>query len=223
MSGTSAHLDLMPRTSTANMPVGGRSKRTFDIAVALAAAVLLLPLMLLIALLIKLFDGGTIIFRHRRIGYRGGEFDCLKFRTMHANGDTVLERYFANSPAAHQEWLEKRKLTHDPRVTKIGAILRKTSLDELPQILNVLKGEMSIVGPRPVVHDEIALYGTYSHYYLQSRPGLTGAWQIGGRSNTSYSHRVALDVAYVEQWSMRTDFWIVVRTIPVVLTVRDSC
>jgi exopolysaccharide production protein ExoY len=213
---------LEKQSHVRHAPLGGRTKRGFDITLALAAIIILLPIIVLTALLIKLTDGGSIVYRHKRIGFGGREFDCLKFRTMAPNGDEILQRHFERFPEARQEWLETRKLTHDPRVTAIGAVLRKLSLDELPQLINILQGEMSVVGPRPVVRDELAMYGAHSALYLQTRPGLTGAWQISGRSDTTYSQRVALDAQYVATWSLMTDFWIIICTVPAVALAKGS-
>ena len=210
-------------SSTAGAPpVGGVSKRSFDILVALAALVLLSPIFLLIMALVKYSDGGSIFYGHRRIGYSGSTFRCLKFRTMAENGDAVLHRYLEQNPAAYDEWRATRKLQHDPRVTVVGTVLRKLSLDELPQLINILKGEMSLVGPRPVVEDELELYEASAVYYLQTRPGLTGLWQVSGRNDVSYETRVAFDTHYVRNWSLVTDLVIVARTIPAVCLSRGS-
>ncbi len=209
-------------TSPASFPVGGLSKRWFDILFALAALIALSPLFVLVAIAVKTADKGPIFYRHRRVGNNGASFDCLKFRTMRLDGDEVLESYFRSCAEARREWIETRKLKNDPRVTTIGVYLRKTSLDELPQILNILSGEMSVVGPRPVVGDEIALYGLDAHHYLATRPGLTGAWQVSGRNDVSYEERVRLDRSYVENWSLVTDVVIILRTIPAVFMSRGS-
>jgi exopolysaccharide production protein ExoY len=205
-----------------HVPTGGQTKRALDLTVALSALVLLLPLIVLIALLVRFSDNGPVLYRHKRIGFRGREFNCLKFRTMVLNGDEVLQKHLELHPHARQEWIDTRKLTDDPRITSVGAILRKLSLDELPQILNILQGDMSVVGPRPIVQDELSMYGIYSSYYLQSRPGLTGMWQISGRSDTSYSQRVTLDTQYVSTWSMMNDIWIIICTVPAVILAKGS-
>jgi exopolysaccharide production protein ExoY len=166
---------------------------------------------------------GPVFYRHKRIGFRGSEFGCLKFRTMIPYSEEAFQAYLQQNCEARREWSETRKLKHDPRVTPIGAFLRKTSLDELPQLINVIRGEMSLVGPRPVTRQELDHYGRYSAYYLQARPGLTGAWQISGRSNTSYEERVALDTQYVRDWSFGADLKIVVLTVPCVIAARGSC
>ncbi|MDP9587942.1 UNVERIFIED_ORG: exopolysaccharide production protein ExoY [Shinella zoogloeoides] len=189
---------------------------------ALAALILLSPIFLLIMALVKYTDGGSIFYGHRRIGYNGTTFRCLKFRTMAENGDALLQQYFEENPEALEEWRATRKLQDDPRVTVLGTVLRKLSLDELPQLINILKGEMSIVGPRPVVEDELELYEASAVYYLRSRPGLTGLWQVSGRNDVSYAARIAFDTHYVRNWSLTRDLVIVVRTIPAVCLSRGS-
>ena len=217
------------KSAAANTPwlgkarvVGGGIKRGFDITAALTAILLLLPLFCLIALTIKLWDRGPVFYRHRRIGLRGTSFDCLKFRSMVVNGDEVLLRHLAANRAAAREWEETHKLKVDPRVTPLGASMRKTSIDELPQLLNILKGEMSFVGPRPIVTAEVPKYGEAIDHYLCARPGLTGPWQISGRNDVDYSTRVALDRDYVEDWSFWRDVSIIAKTARVVVTARGS-
>ena len=207
------------RTGT-EQAIGGRGKRWFDATAAAATFAFLLPLFGLIALAIKLSDGGPVFYRHRRIGRNGQLFDCLKFRTMVCDADTVLHRHLLAHREAAREWEEKQKLTVDPRVTVLGANLRKTSLDELPQLINILKGEMSIVGPRPIVPAEAPKYADTMSSYLQARPGLTGLWQVSGRNDVDYSRRVQLDRQYVENWSFGHDLTIIIRTIRVVVTAR---
>lgn len=202
--------------------IGGTWKRCFDICGALAGLIALSPLLLMLAAMVKLSDGGSVFYRHGRIGRNGKVFDCLKFRTMVPNGDEVLSAYLAEDAEAREEWLATRKLKHDPRVTRLGTVLRRLSLDELPQILNILQGDMSIVGPRPVVKKELELYGKAASYYLNSRPGLTGLWQISGRNDVSYDQRVAYDMHYVENWSIAFDVKIILRTLPAVCMARGS-
>lgn len=203
-------------------PIGGLVKRGFDIMGASVALILLSPLLLLLSLLVKFSDGGPVFYGHRRIGRGGRVFHCLKFRTMVENGDEVLAAHLAAHPECREEWRATRKLRRDPRVTRVGRVLRKLSLDELPQIINILQGDMSIVGPRPVVKDELDIYGSCAIFYLKSRPGLTGLWQVSGRNDTSYANRVALDRHYVENWSFSTDLVIIMKTIPAVCTSRGS-
>jgi lipopolysaccharide/colanic/teichoic acid biosynthesis glycosyltransferase len=204
-------------------PIGGAMKRVVDVFIAAGALVTLFPLFGLVACLVKVYDGGPILYRHTRLGHGRRTFPCLKFRTMVMNADMVLADHLRRSHAAAREWATTRKLKSDPRITPVGATLRKLSIDELPQLFNVLRGEMSIVGPRPIVSDEIQMYGEDIDYYFKARPGLTGAWQVSGRSNIeSYARRVTLDRGYVENWSLWTDLQIVVKTIPVVLAARDA-
>jgi exopolysaccharide production protein ExoY len=176
----------------------------------------------MLAALVKLSDGGSVIYGHRRVGRNGDVFRCWKFRTMVENGDEVLAAYLAANPSEREEWNATRKLQNDPRVTRVGAVLRKLSLDELPQIVNILRGEMSFVGPRPVVKDELELYGNAAPFYLRSRPGLTGLWQVSGRNDVSYGTRVAFDRYYVENWSFTSDIKILVLTVPAVFSSRGS-
>ncbi len=203
-------------------PIGGSTKRALDILVAGIALVLALPMMILVALFIKFTTGGSAIYLHRRIGFRGQAFNCYKFRTMVPNADVVLRQYLAVDPMAAAEWAARRKLSHDPRITFLGRILRASSIDELPQLVNVLRGDMSCVGPRPIVADELELYGDVAPYYLQARPGLTGLWQISGRDHVSYARRVQLDLAYLTNWSLGKDALILLRTIFVLLKTDDA-
>lgn len=184
--------------------------------------ILLSPLLIMLAALVKASDGGSIVYGHRRIGRDGTVFRCLKFRTMVVNGDQALADHLARNPHLRAEWEATRKLQDDPRVTRVGAVLRKLSLDELPQLFNILRGDMSIVGPRPVVKDELELYGSAADYYLQTRPGLTGLWQVSGRNDVSYNARVAFDRHYVENWSFAFDLKIIAKTVPAVLSSRGS-
>jgi exopolysaccharide production protein ExoY len=200
--------------------VGGGTKRWFDVMGAVAAIILLLPLFCLIALAIKLWDRGPVFYRHRRIGLNGADFDCLKFRTMVVNSDDVLTRHLATNGEAAREWEETRKLKRDPRITPLGSSMRKTSIDELPQLVNILKGEMSFVGPRPIVTAEVPKYGACIDHYLRARPGLTGPWQVSGRNDVDYATRVALDRHYIEEWSFWRDLAIIAKTAQVVVTAR---
>jgi Undecaprenyl-phosphate galactose phosphotransferase WbaP len=198
-------------------------KRTLDILGVVVLGVLALPLIAIIALGVKLDSRGPVIFGHRRIGQRGREFRAWKFRSMVTNADDVLRDHLQNNPQAMAEWNSKRKLRDDPRVTAIGRFLRKTSLDELPQLWNVLIGEMSLVGPRPIVHAERHHYREQIALYEGVLPGLSGLWQVSGRSNTSYEERVRLDSYYVRNWSIWLDLCILVRTIPALLFGRGAC
>jgi len=198
-------------------PVGGRAKRILDVAIAGTTLVLLSPLLLMTALLIYATMGRPILFPQRRIGFEGRPFACFKFRTMVNDAEAALRSYLAGNPEAAREWSVRQKLEHDPRVTMLGRLLRRSSIDELPQLFNVLSGQMSCVGPRPVLSEELDRYGKYRKDYVKARPGLTGAWQVNGRNRLSYRRRVALDSHYVRKWSMWRDLWILVRTIPAVL------
>ena len=204
-------------------PIGGIAKRTLDTTFALICIILFSPLFLLAALSIKLSSPGPVLFGHTRIGHNGARFRCWKFRTMVTDGDAVLERHLASHHSARAEWQETRKLRNDPRVTRLGQVLRDYSVDELPQLLNVFFGQMSLVGPRPVVQDELERYGHAVEAYLAARPGITGLWQTSGRSDTTFEHRVALDRRYVLEWTFTLDCLIILRTIPVVLGAKGAC
>jgi exopolysaccharide production protein ExoY len=205
-------------TPVSEFRLGDWRKRGLDISAASVGLVVLLPAFIFIAVLIRLSSSGQIIYGHERIGRGGRPFKCLKFRTMVPNGDEVLRAHLASSESARLEWEANRKLKSDPRVTPIGAILRATSADELPQLINVLRGEMSLVGPRPIVHDELRYYGPFSSHYLATKPGITGLWQVSGRSNVTYDQRVKFDVEYCESWSFLKDIVIIVRTVPALIS-----
>lgn len=220
---------------TSNMPAGipsrpipfvvcpqGSTSRCIDVLIASLALLFLLPLFTIIALAIKRWDPGPVFFRHRRIGKDGHSFMCWKFRTMVIDAEGRLEALLSADPHVAREWAETQKLANDPRVTSLGRFLRKSSLDELPQLFNVLRGEMSIVGPRPIVEAEAERYGHHFALYCLVRPGLTGLWQISGRSDVRYFERVLLDVRYVSSKSVMRDLRIIVLTVPSVLTARGS-
>jgi exopolysaccharide production protein ExoY len=208
---------------TARVPVGGLPKRIFDIVVAFVALLLLAPLMLVVALMVRVVLGKDVIFRQQRVGFDGEHFMCFKFRSMVKDGDAVLRAHLSANPAAAQEWRETQKLKDDPRVGALGKALRKTSIDELPQLINVLRGEMSLVGPRPVLADELAeRYGRYAAAYLQARPGLTGMWQANGRNSIGYRGRIARDSYYVKHWSLRLDLLLLIKTIPALLSFGQT-
>jgi len=198
-------------------PIGSSAKRLTDIALAGFGIVLLSPLLLLCFAACLLSSPGPALFGHRRVGFQGKYFRCLKFRTMVFNSDERFKNYLAANPAAKAEWESTRKLRFDPRVTAIGSLLRKTSLDEIPQLFNVLRGDMSIVGPRPVTEDELARYSTSVRNYLVCRPGITGLWQVSGRSGTTYRKRIAFDSYYARHWSIFLDVKIIFATIPALL------
>lgn len=196
-------------------------KRSFDIVVACLLLILLSPLFLLLSFLIRR-DGGNAFYGHTRIGRNGRPFQCLKFRSMRMDADKVLQELLARDTGARAEWEKDFKLKNDPRITPVGRFLRKTSLDELPQLINVIKGEMSLVGPRPVVSAELERYGDYARLYLQVLPGITGLWQVSGRNDTSYNERVSLDAWYVQNWSIWYDIAVLFKTINVVLNQRGA-
>ena len=204
-------------------PVGVLPKRIVDIVLALGGIILLAPLLVICYVAVVLSSPGPALFRHKRVGFNGRKFECLKFRTMVPDAAERLQALLASDPAAAAEWAATRKLQNDPRVTAIGAILRKSSLDELPQLFNVLRGEMSIVGPRPVTEEELERYSTSVGAYLSCRPGITGLWQVSGRSTTSYEKRVACDAYYAHNWSMVLDAKIIVVTIPALLSTEGAC
>jgi exopolysaccharide production protein ExoY len=202
-------------------PVGLGSKRVIDIILATSAIILLAPLLTLCFLTCLLTSSGPAIFGHQRVGFRGKFFNCFKFRTMVLDSESRLRDHLAANPKAAAEWAATRKLRFDPRVTAIGSVLRKTSLDELPQLFNVLMGDMSIVGPRPVTEEELVRYSTNANAYLACRPGITGLWQVSGRSGTTYSKRVACDTFYARNWSIALDAKIMIVTIPVLLDTEN--
>lgn len=198
------------------------AKRALDILGAGLGLVMLSPFFLVVALLVRA-DGGPAFYAHQRVGRGGKLFGCLKFRSMVVDSQARLEALLASNPAARAEWEATRKLKNDPRITRIGRFLRSTSLDELPQLINVLRGEMSLVGPRPVQEAEIdRYYGASAAHYMAVRPGITGLWQVSGRSETSYESRVALDVSYVSRPSMLADLSILLRTPFAVLSRRGA-
>lgn len=198
------------------------AKRGLDILIAASALVVLLPLMAVIAFLIWRSDRGSPIFKHARIGRNALPFGCLKFRSMVTDSERLLAEHLAMNPDAAAEWAATHKLRNDPRITPLGRFLRKSSLDELPQLFNVLLGEMSLVGPRPIVSAEVARYGAAFETCFSVPPGLTGLWQVSGRSNCAYSERVALDLEYARNWSLSGDIAILLRTVPAVLVQRGS-
>ncbi|MCX7957689.1 MAG: undecaprenyl-phosphate galactose phosphotransferase WbaP [Deltaproteobacteria bacterium] len=193
-------------------------KRIFDLVIGSILLIISLPLMFVIAILIKTDSDGSVIYRHRRIGYKGKQFDCLKFRSMVEGADKMLKKIIEENPKMKEEWDRFKKLPNDPRVTRIGRLLRKTSLDELPQLINVIKGDMSLVGPRPVLYEELQLFKEGSDYYLEVKPGITGLWQISGRSDIDFQKRVELESWYVKNYSLWLDITVIIRTIKVVFT-----
>ncbi len=196
-------------------------KRSFDIVGSITLLALLSPVFIYLMLRIGR-DGGQPIYGHERVGYNGRRFKCLKFRTMVRNSQAVLAELLANDPDARAEWEADFKLRNDPRITPVGHFLRRTSLDELPQLWNVLRGEMSLVGPRPIVEAELPRYGNKLDYYLMAKPGMTGLWQINGRNDVDYHTRVYFDAWYVKNWSLWHDIAILFKTITVVCKRRGA-
>lgn len=201
---------------------GSQLKRLMDTFIASIAVLALAPLLMLVALMVRFTSPGPILYGHKRVGHNGRTFRCWKFRSMVTDADKALARHLDASPEARREWEETHKLRNDPRITPIGQVLREKSIDELPQLFNVLMGDMSLVGPRPVVKDELSRYGSSARHYLSARPGVTGLWQVSGRSETDYARRVALDRAYVQNCGILMDMKILLQTIPVVLKARGS-
>jgi Undecaprenyl-phosphate galactose phosphotransferase WbaP len=191
------------------------TKRIFDILLAIVLLVFLSPLMLIISLVLKL-EGGDVLFAHQRIGKNGRKFKCYKFRSMVPNAEKILEDILEKNSELKDQWEKDHKLKDDPRISKLGDFLRRTSMDELPQLLNVIKSEMSLVGPRPIVEEELHKYGLEKSYYLMVRPGMTGLWQVSGRNDTDYETRVYLDIWYVKNWSLWYDLALLFKTVKVV-------
>ena len=191
-------------------------KRTFDLTATILGGIVISPILLLLFIVVGIDNKGRIIFAHRRVGQYGEEFNCYKFQSMVPDAGKRLEEYLAANPEAKKEWEENFKLEHDPRVTKLGAFLRRTSLDELPQLWNVIMGDMSLVGPRPIVQAEVPKYGPYIREYYMVPPGITGMWQVSGRSDTTYEERVAMDTWYVRNWSVWIDLVFLFKTIKAV-------
>jgi exopolysaccharide production protein ExoY len=193
-----------------------------DISLSLLLLLAALPAMLLVALCIYIEDGGPVFFIQSRVGRGGRMFPCLKFRSMHINAEAQLDHLLARDPQARREWEDSRKLRKDPRTTRVGGFIRKSSLDELPQFMNVVCGQMSLVGPRPIVPAEVRRYGHRIGHYQSGRPGLTGLWQVSGRSDATYRSRIAMDVVYARAKHPLLDLRIIAGTVAVVLLGRGS-
>lgn len=205
-------------------PTGGLSKihssaikRVLDLVLASIAVVFLSPVLILVYALLKIFDPGPALFTQLRVGKDGKTFTVYKFRTMRVDAQARLDQLLASDPRAAAEWSEFQKLRNDPRVTLLGRLLRRSSLDELPQLLNIVRGEMSVIGPRPVTSAEVHRYGIDYPYYIAVRPGVLGLWQVSGRNRLTYPERIALDVRYVRTWTIWADIVILFRAVPVVL------
>ena len=196
--------------------------RILDIVITLPLLMFFVPLCLAVAICIKATSKGPVIYRQRRIGYRGQEFYCLKFRTMRHDADARLAALLQHDLLARIQWSYDHKLRHDPRITPLGKFLRRSSIDELPQLINVLQGSMSLVGPRPIVAAEIPRYGRRFVHYTAMRPGITGLWQVSGRNDTTYRRRIALDVVFARRRSLGLYGRIMMLTVPAVLLQRGS-
>jgi lipopolysaccharide/colanic/teichoic acid biosynthesis glycosyltransferase len=201
---------------------GPLGQRAFDLLLATAIIVMIAPIMLLVAVAIYLEDGGPVLYIQPRIGRHGKVFGCFKFRSMAQDAESRIEAVLAADPVARAQWAVKRKLTRDPRVTLVGRFIRRRSLDELPQLLNVIRGEMAVVGPRPIMLDERKLYGRRLAAYTAARPGITGLWQVSGRGDASFRSRIAMDMVYLRARRLRLDLKILALTIPAVLLSRGS-
>ena len=212
----------MRGTDFSAMQVDSLLGRAFDVVIALVALMFVGPLMLVVAACIYIMDPGPILFGHQRVGRDGRTFRCWKFRSMVVDADARLAALLGNDPVARSDWQRDHKLRDDPRITVLGRFLRRSSLDELPQLFNVVVGEMSVVGPRPIVAAEAARYGRYFDDYCRVRPGITGLWQISGRNDVSYRRRVALDVLYVRSKSLLLELRIVLLTIPRVVLSKGA-
>ncbi len=204
------------------LPLPRFTKRLMDLGAALVGGILLLPLLFYLAIAVKMSSRGPVIYGHERIGRYGRHFRAWKFRTMFQDSNLVLDQYLEDNPDLKEEWERDHKLRYDPRITRIGRFLRKTSLDELPQLWNVIRGDMSLVGPRPIVTKEIEKYGPYFGLYTMVKPGITGLWQVSGRNNTTYDERVQLDAYYVRNWSPWVDAFLLLKTIRIVLFARGA-
>ena len=221
----SFHPQLLHRQSL-RLPIDGAAYRIAKRSMDLLLAIVLLPvaicLALVVALVVKLDSPGPVLYRHTRVGRRGRPFELLKFRTMFHESDHILRDHLAKDADAWKEWCCYRKLKKDPRITRMGAFLRRSNLDEIPQLLNVLRGEMSLVGPRPVVAEELLRYGSGGGLYTAVRPGVTGLWQVSGRGSLKYERRIALDVEYVSTWTLGGDVLMLIRTVGAVCTCRGA-
>jgi lipopolysaccharide/colanic/teichoic acid biosynthesis glycosyltransferase len=212
-------MTIVRQSALTSRPVYEFSKRVLDVSLVLVALILASPIFILVAIAVRCSSRGCIFFRQTRVGRYGRPFTCLKFRTMVMDAERVL----ADDPELTAEFVSAYKLYSDPRVTRVGRILRKLSLDELPQLWNVVRGEMSLVGPRPVLPEELdSMYGPAASHVISVLPGLTGLWQVSGRCDTSYEERVELDLSYVERRSLLLDLWIIARTPVAVLTMRGA-
>lgn len=216
--------DIIGFSSTHNLTIKSYYyfKRFIDIFIILLFTPIILPVFLILSLIVACSSRGPVFYGHKRVGKNGKEFKCWKFRSMVINSQEMLEEILKNDPVRAAEWEAERKFKDDPRVTKIGKFLRKTSLDELPQLINVLTGEMSLVGPRPVTEPELEKYGASKDYVLSVLPGISGLWQVNGRSETSYEERIYFDTYYIQNWSVWFDIWILIKTVLVVIKGKGA-
>jgi Undecaprenyl-phosphate galactose phosphotransferase WbaP len=222
MDAASAGIAYAPSPERGLSLVGARLKRGMDVAGALLFFVAFLPLYLTVALSVKLTSKGPVFFVQKRIGQNGRSFQFYKFRSMVENSEEALSSFLDSDDGARSEWMTYQKLQRDPRITPVGRFIRRTSLDELPQFWNVLKGDMSLVGPRPCMLDQRDLYGPHWSAYCAVKPGITGLWQVSGRNSLTYQQRVQLDAEYVKNWSLLFDVRILAKTVLVVLTGHGS-
>jgi Undecaprenyl-phosphate galactose phosphotransferase WbaP len=197
-------------------------KRLIDLFIVIVGGLIILPMLLFIALLVKISSPGPVFYGHQRLGKDHKYFTAYKFRSMYKNSDEILKKLLDTDPRLREEWEENHKLKDDPRVTAVGKILRRISFDEFPQLINILKGEMSLVGPRPIVDAEIEKYGKDFDRIFSVKPGLTGLWQVSGRSDTDYTDRVALDTYYLQSWSVWLDLWVLLKTVGVVIKGKGA-
>ncbi|MCL2194082.1 MAG: undecaprenyl-phosphate galactose phosphotransferase WbaP [Treponema sp.] len=204
------------------MPWNRGIKRLVDIIGVIVGGLVILPALLLVALLVKLTSSGSVLYRHKRLGRNGKPFYALKFRSMASDANERLQKLLDTNPDLKKEWKENHKLKDDPRVTRFGAFLRRTSIDEFPQLINILKGEMSLVGPRPITGDEVEKYGDEFSWIFSVRPGLTGLWQVSGRSEKDYASRVSYDTYYLQSWSIWLDLWVLYKTFGVVVKGKGA-
>lgn len=221
MSASAAYESVPAATLRVRHDFDQKWIRILDITIAVTALILLLPLIVLVAVILAV-QGGPVLFAHRRVGYCGRAFYCLKFRTMVVDAEERLARLLRDDSQAREEWLHDHKLRNDPRVTSFGRFLRRSSVDEIPQLINVLKGEMSIVGPRPIVDAEVSRYGRRITSYYGVRPGITGIWQVSGRNDLGYRTRVAMDCLFAKKLRPSLYLYLVIATVPAVLMRRGS-
>jgi Undecaprenyl-phosphate galactose phosphotransferase WbaP len=197
-------------------------KRFMDLFLVILGGLILLPIFLLIAVLVKLSSPGPVLYGHKRLGINGKHFTAYKFRSMVSDSEDRLKELLDSDPEIRKEWEANHKLKDDPRVTMIGKFLRRTSFDEFPQLINILRGEMSLVGPRPIVDDEVQKYGEDFNRIFSVKPGLTGLWQVSGRSDTDYTERVSFDTYYLQSWSVWLDIWVLLKTFSVVIKGKGA-